>query len=215
MTEIFGATVAGSVETSKISRAGIVGNYETRLIEEEKAFEIAIFEDFSEGREATNFDEEAGNGQDLLVFQDERIEVIILTTVAGENFLIVEDFDICGILNLRNQGFFGGKMRATMNEKNFLRNVGKIRGSEKSGIATTDNGDSLTLIESTIASRTIGNAVANEFRFIDQIEATWGGAGGENYGFGDISLIAGQSEMSSGFFKMPNFVVDEGKTKRF
>ena len=100
MTEIFGATVAGGEEASKISRAGVVGNNETRLIEEEETFEIAIFEDFSEGREATNFDEEAGNGQDLLVFQDERIEVIILTTMAGENFLIVEDFDICGVLNL-------------------------------------------------------------------------------------------------------------------
>ena len=68
LTEIFGATVAGSVETSKISRAGIVGNYETRLIEEEQAFEIAIFEDFSKGREATNFNEEAGDGEDLLIF---------------------------------------------------------------------------------------------------------------------------------------------------
>ena len=102
-----------------------------------------------------------------------------------------------------------------MNEKNFLRNMGKVRSGEKSGIATTDDGDGLVLIKSAIASRTIGNAVADEFRLIDEIEATWGGAGGENHGFGGISLIAGQSEMSSGFFKMPNFVVGEGKTERF
>ena len=41
------------------------------------------------------------------------------------------------------------------------------------------------------------------------------GAGGENDRFGGVSLIASQSEMSSGFFKMPNFVVGEGKTERF
>ena len=117
--------------------------------------------------------------------------MIVLITVAGENFLIVENFDIGGILNLGNQGFFSSKLIAAMNEKNFFRNVGKIRGSEKSGIATTDDGDSLVLIKSTIASRTIGNAVADELGFIDKIEATWGGAGGENDGFGSISLIAG------------------------
>ena len=68
MAEIFGATVAGGEETRKISGAGIVGNNETRLIEEEQAFEIAIFEDFGEGREATNFDEEAGDEENLLIF---------------------------------------------------------------------------------------------------------------------------------------------------
>ena len=68
MTEIFGATVAGGEESSEISRAGIIGNYETRLIEEEETFEIAVFENFSEGRKATNFDEEAGDGQNLLIF---------------------------------------------------------------------------------------------------------------------------------------------------
>ena len=94
MAEIFGATVAGSEEASEISGTGIIGNYETRLIEEEETFEIAIFKNLSEGRKATNFDEEAGDGKNLLVFQDERIEVIVLTTVAGENFLIVENFDI-------------------------------------------------------------------------------------------------------------------------
>lgn len=57
--------------------------------------------------------------------------------------------------------------------------------------------------------------MADELGFIDEIETTWGGAGGENDRFGGISLIAGQSEMSSGFFKMPNFVVGEGKTERF
>ena len=68
MAEIFGTTVAGGEEARKISGTGIVGNDEIRLIEEEEAFEIAIFEDFSEGRKATDFDEEAGNGKDLLIF---------------------------------------------------------------------------------------------------------------------------------------------------
>ena len=68
MAEIFGTTVAGGEEACEISRAGIVGNNETRLIEEKETFEIAIFEDFSEGRKATDFDEEAGNGKDLLIF---------------------------------------------------------------------------------------------------------------------------------------------------
>ena len=68
LAEVFGTTVAGGEEPSEISRTGIVGNNEARLIEEEQAFEIAIFEDFGEGREATDFDEEAGNGKDLLIF---------------------------------------------------------------------------------------------------------------------------------------------------
>ena len=68
LAEIFGATVTGGEETREISRTDIVGNNETRLIKEEQAFEIAIFEDFGEGREATDFDEEAGNGKDLLIF---------------------------------------------------------------------------------------------------------------------------------------------------
>ena len=102
-----------------------------------------------------------------------------------------------------------------MNEKNFLRNMRKIRGGEKGGIATTDDSDGLILIESTIASGTIRNAVADEFRFIDEIEAAWGGASGENDRFGGISLIASQSEVSGGFFKMLNFIVGEGKIERF
>ena len=68
MAKIFGATVAGSEETREISGTGIISNYETRLIEEEQAFEIAIFENLSEGRKATNFDEEAGDGQNFLIF---------------------------------------------------------------------------------------------------------------------------------------------------
>ena len=68
MAEIFGATVAGGEEASEISGTGIIGNNETRLIEEEETFEIATLKNFSEGREATNFDEEAGDGQDLLIF---------------------------------------------------------------------------------------------------------------------------------------------------
>ena len=68
LAEIFGTTVAGGEETGEIGRTGIIGNNETRLIEEEETFEIAIFEDFGEGREATDFDEEAGDGKDLLIF---------------------------------------------------------------------------------------------------------------------------------------------------
>ena len=68
LAEIFGTTVASGEEAREISRAGIVGNNETRLIEEEQAFEIVIFEDFSEGRKATDFDEEAGDGKNLLIF---------------------------------------------------------------------------------------------------------------------------------------------------
>ena len=102
-----------------------------------------------------------------------------------------------------------------MNEKNFFRDIREIRGGEKSGIATTYDSDSLILIKGAVTSGTIGNAMADEVRFVDEIETTWGGAGGENHRFGGISLIAGQSEMSSGFFKMPNFVVGEGKTERF
>ena len=62
MAEIFGTTVAGGEESSEISRAGIIGNNETRLIEEEETFEIAVFEDFSEGRKTTDFDKKAGDG---------------------------------------------------------------------------------------------------------------------------------------------------------
>ena len=106
-------------------------------------------------------------------------------------------------------------MGATMNEENFLRNIREIGSGEKGGITTTDDGDSLVLIKGAVTSGTIGNAMADELRFIDEIEATWGGAGGENHGFGSISLVAGQSEMGSGFFEMSNFIVSEGKTERF
>ena len=116
--------------------------------------------------------------------------MVIFVGMAGENFLIIKNFDIGGIFNLGNQGFFGGKLIAAMNEKNFLRNIREIRSGEKGRIATTDDGDGLVLIKSAIASRTIGNAMADELRFVDEIEATWGGAGGENHGFGGISLIA-------------------------
>ena len=141
--------------------------------------------------------------------------MVIFVGMAGKNFLIVEDFDICGVLNLRNQGFFGGKMVAAMNKKNFLRNMRKIRGGEKSGVTTTDDSNGLILIKSAIASRTIGNTVTDKFRFIDEIEATWGGAGSENHGFSGISLIASQSEMGSGFFEVINFIVSKRKTEGF
>ena len=102
-----------------------------------------------------------------------------------------------------------------MNEENFLRNIREIGSGEKGGITATYDSDSLILVKGAVTSGTIGNTMADEFRFVDEIEATWGGAGGENYRFGGIGLIAGQSEMSSGFFKMPNFVVSERKTERF
>ncbi len=102
-----------------------------------------------------------------------------------------------------------------MNEKNFLRNIREIRGGEKGGIATTDDSNGLILIKSAITSGTIGNAVADELKFIDEIEATWGGAGSENHGFGGVGLIASESEMCGGFFKMFNLVVGEGKTEGF
>lgn len=114
-----------------------------------------------------------------------------------------------------NQSFFGSKMSATMNKKNFFRDIRKIRSGEKGGITTTYDSDSLILVKGAVTSGTIGNAMADKFRFIDEIEATWGGAGGENHGFSGISLIADQSEMGSGFFEMSNFIVSEGKTERF
>ena len=81
-------------------------------------------------------------------------------------------------------------MGATMNEKNFLSNIREIGSGEKGGITTTNDGDGLVLIKSAVTSGTIGNAVADEFGFIDEIEATWSGAGSENNGFGGIGLIA-------------------------
>lgn len=116
--------------------------------------------------------------------------MIVFISMAGENFLIIENFDIGGIFNLGNQGFFSSKMGAAMNEKNFLRNIREIGSGEKGGITTTDDGDSLVLIKGAVTSGTIGNAMADKFRFIDEIEATWSGAGSENDGFGGISLIA-------------------------
>ena len=68
MAEIFGTTVAGGKEASEIGGTRIIGNNETRLVKKEEAFEITILENFSERREATDFDEEAGNGNDLLIF---------------------------------------------------------------------------------------------------------------------------------------------------
>ena len=141
--------------------------------------------------------------------------MIILVGVAGENFLVIKNFNIWGVFNLGNQGFFGSKLIAAMNEKNFLRNMRKIRGGEKGGVATTDDSNGLILIESAIASGTIGNAVADELGFINKIEATWCGAGSENDGFGSIGLITSESEMRGGFFEMLNFVVGEGKAEGF
>ena len=56
--------------------------------------------------------------------------------------------------------------------------------------------------------------MADELRFIDEIETARSGAGGEDDGFSSISLIASESEMCGGFFEMFNFVVGKGKTER-
>ena len=106
-------------------------------------------------------------------------------------------------------------MVAAMDEKNFLRNMRKIRGGEKSGVTTTDDSNGLILVKGAIASCAIGNAVADELRFVDEIETAWRSAGGENDGFGGVSLIASESEMGGGFFEMLNFVVGEGKAEGF
>ena len=90
-----------------------------------------------------------------------------------------------------NQSFFGSKMSATMNKKNFFRDIRKIGSGEKGGITATYDSDSLILVKGAVTSGTIGNAMADEFRFIDEIETTWGGAGGENHRFSGIGLIAG------------------------
>ena len=105
-------------------------------------------------------------------------------------------------------------MIAAMNEENFFRDIGKIRGGEKGGIATTYDSNSLILIKGAVTSGTIRNAMADEFRLVDEIETARSGAGGENDGFGGISLIASESEMCGGFFEMFNFVIGEGKTER-
>ena len=68
MAEIFGTTVAGGEETGEVGRTRVISDNKTRLIEKKEAFEIAILENFSERREATDFDEEAGNGKNLLIF---------------------------------------------------------------------------------------------------------------------------------------------------
>ena len=141
--------------------------------------------------------------------------MVIFVGMASQDFLIVENFDICRVLNLRNQGFFGGKMIAAMNKKNFLRNMRKIRGGEKGGITATHDSDSLILIKGAITSGTIGNAVADELGFIDKIETAWRSAGGENDRFSSVGLIASESELCGCFFKMFNLVVGEGKTERF
>ena len=72
------------------------------MIEKQEAAQITVLKNLSERREATDFDEEAGNGKNLLIFQDEGIETIIFVDMAGENFLIIENFDIGGIFNLGN-----------------------------------------------------------------------------------------------------------------
>ena len=57
--------------------------------------------------------------------------------------------------------------------------------------------------------------MADELGLINKIEATWGGAGSENDRFSGVGLIASESEMCGGFFKMFNLVVGEGKTEGF
>ena len=68
MAEIFGTTVAGGKEPSEIGRARIVSDDKTRLVKKQEAAQITVLKNFSERREATNFDEETGDGEDLLIF---------------------------------------------------------------------------------------------------------------------------------------------------
>ena len=68
MAEIFGATVAGGEEASEVGGTRVIGNNETRLVKKQETFEITVLENFGERREAANFNKEAGNGKDLLIF---------------------------------------------------------------------------------------------------------------------------------------------------
>ena len=68
MAEIFGTTITGGEEASEIGGTRIIGNNETRLIKKQETFEITVLENFGERREAANFNKEAGNGKDLLIF---------------------------------------------------------------------------------------------------------------------------------------------------
>ena len=68
LAEIFGTTITSSKETGEIGRARIVSDDKTRLVKKQEAAQITVLKNFSEGRETTNFDEETGNGKDLLVF---------------------------------------------------------------------------------------------------------------------------------------------------
>ena len=68
MAEIFGTTITSSKEACEIGGTRVIGNNKTRLIEKQKTAQIAVLKNFSERREAANFDEETGNGKDLLVF---------------------------------------------------------------------------------------------------------------------------------------------------
>ena len=68
LAEIFGTTVAGGKEAGEIGGTGIVGNNETRLVKKQETAQITVLKNFSEGRKTTDFDEEAGNGKNLLIF---------------------------------------------------------------------------------------------------------------------------------------------------
>ena len=68
MAEIFGTTVAGGKEASEIGGTRVISDNETRLIEKQEATQITVLKNSSERREAANFNKEAGNGKDLLIF---------------------------------------------------------------------------------------------------------------------------------------------------
>ena len=68
MAEIFGTTITSSKETGEIGRARIVSDDKTRLVKKQEAAQITVLENFSERREATDFDEETGDWQNLLIF---------------------------------------------------------------------------------------------------------------------------------------------------
>ena len=68
LAEIFGTAITSGKETGEIGRARIVSDDKTRLIEKEETAQITVLKNFSEGRKTTDFDEEAGNGKNLLIF---------------------------------------------------------------------------------------------------------------------------------------------------
>ena len=68
LAEIFGTAITSGKETGEIGRARIVSDDKTRLVKKQETAQITVLKNFSEGRKTTDFDEEAGNGKNLLIF---------------------------------------------------------------------------------------------------------------------------------------------------